>query len=29
MDVEQYHHLQKEVVSSFHEKLRKGEEIVC
>jgi len=29
MDVEQYHFLQKDVLSSLHEKLTKGEEIVC
>ena len=28
MDVEQYHNLQKDVVSSIHERLTKGEKIV-
>lgn len=29
MDVEQCHYLQRDVVSSFHERLNKGEKIVC
>lgn len=29
IDVEQCHYMQRDVVSSFHEKLSKGENIVC
>ena len=29
MDVEQYHFLQKDAVSSLHERLTKGDKIVC
>lgn len=29
MDVEQYHFLQRDVVSSLHERLKKEEKIVC
>ena len=29
MDVEQYHFLQRDAVSSFHERLSKGDKIVC
>lgn len=29
IDVEQRHYMQRDVVSSFHERLTDGEEIVC